>query len=532
MAESEERKKWRPLSSELLDLLVPLDQDVLCESRRLGASKGVRVEDLALCVAQDPVLVIEFLRAANLICLSEGKPVLSSLTRAIDRLGSDSIIKLLDGLTDRKSFSNPDVSRWFEIHRGRCKRTSIVGKMFAETLVKQLSDDCQLSGLFLFFGDMLTVSHLERQYVELAEEYQRGALNYRLVQAFKFEPQEVGLDYLRKTGIPEHLLGAIDKEASLRGDRAILKTIVNAAGEMVDTFDSNRWEKLSPGATLPSKSAIRLLVLSKQQYLKIYERATEYLSEMRDSEERKKNPPVEEAPQMESNFISFAPQTNSLQGEIQNLLFGLMNEPEPEEDEGEALIRELEREFGLLDQQKKSARSSDSPRKIAPPPLQTKRGNEFLTNISSMFESVSSSEELLGELLERLTDEGLFEKAAIIALSNDTTSAIVVAARGLNVKHGQKMRIRDTLSPLARGFSKVQSFGNVSNENSPFGSKAFALAPLNANHRNPVALYADCGVNGSLTFEARRIFRTVVDMANQKLVQLPGGIPVEIDDHY
>jgi len=120
----------------------------------------------------------------------------------------------------------------------------------------------------------------------------------------------------------------------------------------------------------------------------------------------------------------------------------------------------------------------------------------------------------------------------VIALSNDRKNAIIVAARGLDVKHGQRMHIQDRLSPLAQGFSKVQSFGNVSNENYPFGSKAFAVAPLNANHNNPVALYADCGVDGSLTFEARRVFRTVVDMVNQKLVQLPGGIPLEIDDDY
>ncbi|MEZ4753703.1 MAG: hypothetical protein R3A13_05255 [Bdellovibrionota bacterium] len=63
----------------------------------------------------------------------------------------------------------------------------------------------------------------------------------------------------------------------------------------------------------------------------------------------------------------------------------------------------------------------------------------------------------------------------------------------------------------------------------PFGSKAFALSPIDADHDTPVALYADCGVDGSITFEARRIFRTVVEIHNQKLPSLPGGIPVELN---
>ncbi|NMC63253.1 MAG: hypothetical protein GYA55_08790 [SAR324 cluster bacterium] len=211
-----------------------------------------------------------------------------------------------------------------------------------------------------------------------------------------------------------------------------------------------------------------------------------------------------------------------------------MTEPEDQPESSTApSIQELAEEFALtFDTESKAARSSEKPKKIAPPKLQTTRGNQFLGEISTMFETVASSEELLTELLEKLTFDGNFEKAAIIALSNDRKMAVVVAARGIDAKQGQRMNIKDPLSPLAQGFSKVQSFGNVESQHSPFGSKAFALAPLNANHKNPVALYADCGNESSLTFESRRIFRTVVDMVNQKLVQLPGGIPVELDENY
>lgn len=537
MADEHERKKGRPLGSELLGLLLPVDPYVLAEARRLSALKGVRVEDLVTCIAQDPVVVIEFLKAANAICLSEGKPVLSSLLRAIDRLGSQSILKLLEQLAERSSFAYEEVNYWFEIHRSRCKRTSIISRLWAETLIKHLSDDCQLSGLFSFFGDLLAVSHLQEQYVSITEENQKGVINYRIFHSFKFEPQQIGLTYLRKVGIPDSIIAVIDKASPVKADRAIMKTLIAVAGEMVAAFDSNKWEKLSPGVQLPAKSSIRLLVINKSQYLKLYERATEYLTEMRNFEERKRTTRAEVLPDEKSReeiSINFVPQEQSLQNDIQNLLFDLMTDDLPEEPvEAIPSMEELESEFSLeMSDIPKSARSNEEFKKVDPPKLQTSRANQFLESICHMFESASSSEELLTDLLERLTDDGRFEKAAIIALSNDKSSAIVVAARGLNLKHGSRMRIEDPLSPLAQGFSKIQSFGSVSNESSPFGSKAFALAPLNANHHNPIAIYADCGNDGSLTFEARRVFRTVVEMANERLMQLPGGIPLELEENY
>lgn len=124
--------------------------------------------------------------------------------------------------------------------------------------------------------------------------------------------------------------------------------------------------------------------------------------------------------------------------------------------------------------------------------------------------------------------DGPYEKSALIVVSKDRKHAIVVAARGPNIGNGQKIELNDPLSPLAQCFSKVQSFSNRINEASPFGCKSFALAPIDADHDTPVALYADCGNDAALTFEARRVFRTVVNLLNQKLPTIPGGIPVEL----
>jgi hypothetical protein len=116
----------------------------------------------------------------------------------------------------------------------------------------------------------------------------------------------------------------------------------------------------------------------------------------------------------------------------------------------------------------------------------------------------------------------------LIVVSKDKSQAIVVAARGPNIGNGQKLSITDPLNPLAQCFTKVQSFGNRESEYSPFGSKSFSLAPINADHDTPVARYADCGNDRAISFEARRVFRTVVEILNERLPQIPGGIPVEL----
>ncbi|MCI5065110.1 hypothetical protein MRY87_05255, partial [bacterium] len=192
-------------------------------------------------------------------------------------------------------------------------------------------------------------------------------------------------------------------------------------------------------------------------------------------------------------------------------------------------LGEIQEQFGLSTSKPKKIRDQTPdapPVKPTTPQLRTKGGNKFVASVSSLFEEADTSEELLTGLLQRLVD-GPFEKAALIVVSQDRKSAIVVAARG-PIGNGQKIEITDPLSPLAQCFTKVQSFSSKANEASPFGCKSFAVAPIDADHDTPVALYADCGDKGAISFEGRRIFRTVVDILNEKLPTIPGGIPVEL----
>ena len=533
-----------------LNVLLPADQHVWAEARRLAAG-NVRVEDLAFCATQDPVIALELIHKSNAMFFAGSRSQITSPKAAITRLGSDVVIECLEKVKERVAFDDEDVSHWFEVHRGRGKRISIVATILAEALARNLVEDCQTAGLFYCIGEMLAVAHFRGTYVKLAEEHSRSGVNYRLATDLKFDTERVGLTYLRRQGVPETLLFTLDREAVSRSpDRAASRPIVQAAAELVEAFDSNRWEKLAPGKKLAPKSAIRLLKITDGQYLKVYERASEYLFSARLLEERKKQQDAVRTlntPAVQRPVAAMTSEQAALDAEINSLLFGpptveARTVPRPALEPAKAAetkIKEVSDELKATAEQfslnpKKKTKSvprvtKKAATKKAAPQLTSKKGSAAVSSIDSMFNTTNSSEQLLTELLSMLVDNGPFKQSALIVVSKDRKNAIVVAARGPNLGNGQKLLLEDPLSPLAQCFSRVQSFGSEkSSKDSPFGSKAYALAPIDADHETPVALYADCGNDGKISFEARRVFRTVVELLNERLPQVPGGIPVEL----
>lgn len=527
------------------------------EARRLASNRNARVEDLALCASQDPVLVIELLRMANAVSLSGERRVISTTASAIVRLGSQIVTETLEGIIDRPQCEDPEIRRVFEAQRNRCKRAAIISRLLAELAAKQVADDCQTAGLFVFVGELLAVAHFGSLYVKLFDNGSPASANSRLANDFKFDVEKAGLTYLQRQGIPDIVISALDREGRTRqADRAIMKPVCFAAAEVIDAFDTNRWEKLSPGRQLPPKSALRSLQLNENAYLRFYERASEYLFHERTAQAKITlkdldavdtsdvvSPEVERpAPVTRSANASVNADFNEkLEAEIQQLLSVTEPRTERESPKAPATIKAVTKTLELNEETKQdlfsltpstpktTARVQQTKSLIAPPPLRTEAGNSFVTDVQKRLDSHSSSEDLLRDILGILTEDGgPFEKSALIVVSKTRSSALVVAARGPQITCGQTLVLDDPLSPLAQCFSKVQSFGSRSSKESPWGSKAFALSPIDADHDTPVALYADCGESGSITFEARRIFRAVVDILNQKLPTIPGGIPVEV----
>jgi len=549
-----------------LALMLPPDPAVLAEARRLVGEGSTRMDELAVCASQDPVVVIELLRVANAMYFSEGRPPITSVKTAAIRLGADVLLETFDKLAERASVEDPEVSRWFELHRVRCKRASIVSSILSEALARPLLDECQVAALLMFVGEMIAVMHLKERYTKLANEASRSALLFRLAQDFKFDVESMSVSYLRRHGTPEGILMVLDRDSVIRAkDRVVMKPICMAAGELVDAFDQNRLDKLAPGKQIPPKSALRILMMSEPQYLKVYERVSEFLFSFRVLEERKqeaarKSQGKAPAGSASARSASSSPSSKQLQTEIQSILDeeldddlddvgneldeveALAVEDDDIEEAEETQVEELDeplgaslKEFNLRPEaaaSKTVARVATTEKKPEGTPIiHTKKGTQFLSDIAGMLGEAKTSQELLAQILAKLVTPGPFEKAAIIVVSKDRKKAIVVACRGPALGGGQTLSLDDPLNPLAQCLSRVQSYGRNKNNVSPFGSRAFAVAPLDADHDTPVALYADCGKNGALTFESRRIFRAVVGILNKRLPTLPGGIPVEVSDN-
>mgnify|MGYP002381284258 CR=1 FL=1 len=513
----------KPVPS-VMNTVLPPELTIWYEARRLCGDPNMSVDELAACIAQDPVLVIEFLKIANGMSIGGTKQTTTTIKGSIIRLGSEFTIDTLNSVEARTQLSDPGVSNWFETHRSRCTRTAIIARMIAEVQAKHIADECQVAGLLSFVGELIAVAHFREKYVKIAENNTRTGTIFRLATDFKFDVRSVGFSYLTKQGLPQIILSALDQDSSAKsGDKMIMKPIVASANELIDAFDSGKWGKYAPGKLLPSKSPLRLLSIQESQYTKIYERATQYLFLTRQQDEKKRyeketkvmqRPTIEEAPPAapaaKKEDISERQRTiSNLNDEINNLLsFSFTDIPT-------ATTSSFE-----IDRSQIAAET---------PPVKTKSIQTIVTSIASELNNASNSEELLSSILDKLITSGPFEKTALIVVAKDKTHAKVVAARGPNIGSGQQINISDPLSPLAQSFSKVRSFGKQSSDVSPFGSNSFAVAPIDAQYENPVALYADCGSKASITFEARRVFRSVVELLNEKLPTLPGGIPVEFD---
>ena len=286
-------------------------------------------------------------------------------------------------------------------------------------------------------------------------------------------------------------------------------------------------------------------MLFRSQYLKIYERISEYLFAVRVTEEKQKKQAEIEIDKQLASIAAQSSEQEKLQDEIKTILDEtpqqvteiveveetikiVESKPQAIEKSAEDVQEKKELYNLQKNETKTKARVENSTKRISPPKMASKKAKAIVSAFLDIMNSAEKSEDLLSQILAKLVDSGPFQKSALIVVSKDRTKALVVAARGPNIGNGQELDISDPLNPLAQCFSKVQSFGNKKNKCSPFGSKSFALAPIDADHTTPVALYADCGNEGSISFDARRVFRTVVEILNEKLPNIPGGIPVEL----
>lgn len=577
--------------SGIYGVLLPPDLEVLKEARRLSGERNSRVHDLAHCILRDPVVTMELLKVSNEMSYTATRQQIVAVKPAIIRVGWEALNQTLEELETRPQIEDPNVSKWFETVRERSRRCSAVSQFLAEIFAKSFVEDCGVCGVLLYAGELLAIINLGSRYVELAEEHPRGAIQYRLLQDYKVNLEKQRTAYLQRQGIPSAMIATIDPEGTIKtADRTIMKPILMAAEELVEAYDSNRWDKVAPGKQLPPKSAVRLLPFNDSQYIKFFERATSFLhgstvelerkhlASLQQSEPTPLSPSEEWSEEEEEREFLESPETHgsdastlfvdeNLEEELNSLLggkrvsedeettsldsseddfaptkpsalFASRTPPASPEIKGSVSIASLKRTptipgFRKDTRDAPSNRSATSMTMMRPPSASSRDrdgqkdpndSQAVVEEVSKLVEKAASCQELLIGVLDGLVDKGPFEKTALLIISQDRSKATAVAIRGRETKNAETIILDNSFAPLTESFT----FGRTNNQKSPFGSSAFALATIDSLDASPLALYADCGEHSVIPFEARRIFRSIVEKLKDKLGHVPGEIPREI----
>lgn len=482
---------------------LPADQAILRNARVLAADGNSRISALATLALRDPVLTLELIKTANTVIFAGDRPAIGNVRTALVRLGSSSIIDLLDALVERGNNLEEEVSIEFDTLRKLSVHIAEISALVASIANHDLKEMAQIAGLMTQLGHMIACAHLGSKYTKLAANRSRAAIVYKLQQDHHFDVSGIQLGYLRMRGMPQDMFFALDRDLPCKTpSQSALRFIVASAAELVEAFALDKLDKYAKQGTLPSKSSLRLLKLTEAQHELMYESVTEYL--VHGSKR-----PSSAIPELETEREQNVPRDDRSEN-LQN--FDPLDAVEAELSASVA-TEGVSTQDPLSDAETPKELSEDAKRVVA--------------LIKHICMECSSTHDLLNKVLNILITAGPYRRAALIVLGNGNKSAMIHTEVGTGLGKGAQIPIDDPLSPLALCLTKLRSFNakGVEDVLSPFGLTSYALSPIKVKHTAPVVLYADCGLDKPLALEARKIFRLVVGLLNTVLPRLPGGLP-------
>jgi HD-like signal output (HDOD) protein len=237
-----------------------------------------RIELAGDIAVRDPVLVLELLRASNVMAVADGKAPLTNVNTALVRLGTEGTQSFLDELAGRPALSTPELSTYFEKVRSDCSHIGGLAGNIADVLARNLRDDAVSIGDLMNIGELVCIQFLEQGYVDAADGNSRAKLLYRLEKDHGIDVEKLGVNYLKRCGMPEPVLSIIDREAKPRMPaRQILKPVCATAVELYYAAIDGKLDKYRPGETLPLKSTLRMMQLKDAQHKAIFEKVSEYV---------------------------------------------------------------------------------------------------------------------------------------------------------------------------------------------------------------------------------------------------------------
>ncbi len=274
---SEPKVSGNPLPK-AITIKLPISPSVLEDAYTLATESNVRIADLGKSFLKDPILVLELIKAANNLVANQRRPAIASIDSAIITLGSAQLVNNLESLRPRATSSLDDIEKMMNTLRIRAVKVSRVARIIAGITNPYLTESATISGLMSSLGDMLACQMLGRVYVDLSKELNRASLVYRLINTRNFDVNKIRVAYMRNYDLPESLVHPMDKSEPCKNhSQAHLRFTIDSALEIVEAYHSGKWDKYAPGRPLPTKSALRLLLLSSVNYEAIYELSDTFL---------------------------------------------------------------------------------------------------------------------------------------------------------------------------------------------------------------------------------------------------------------
>ena len=249
---SEEPSELKPINKKVwLNTAFPPDPVVWRTARRIVQLRELRMSDLLTCVIQDPVLVLSVMHEANSMVYGANTE-LSSVFSALTRLGSVSMRQLLDNIIDNPVYEDDNVRECFELYRSKARRNAIAALLLAEATNCTNRELCQTVAVLMTVGNMLAIANFGRGYTDLIRHGSQAKANYAIINQAKFDPERAGLEYLLRQNIPNLIVSILDRDEKLDSpDYLLIRHIAYAALELVDYYDSDKWDRLAPGEARP-----------------------------------------------------------------------------------------------------------------------------------------------------------------------------------------------------------------------------------------------------------------------------------------
>jgi HD-like signal output (HDOD) protein len=545
---------------------VPPDSAVLEEVVQAVQSNSGNLNYLAISIYRDVATVFEIIRLANSTQFNFDQDQINDLQTALTRIGWQNLRDIITELSTQAKKDYPAKNRWLESYRSRCRRSGMIARIFAESIAKNLTQEAQTIACFSYFGDMLAVLHLGHLYLELAENHPRNRILYKLSSEYNFDVESVALNYLEKNGLPRQMLEIFNRGLTHNNlARTHLRPIIFSASELVDAYDCGKFARYLELNDLPQSSHLKNLKINRYQFPKVIERIEMYLNSAIQIEKSAKT--ISES--VASKVLLYADNGKLIQNQEQSSLVKETPVDKVILEERTVSASPLsklnsKKNEGLSQSPKDGATANSFEEEKTPPtdkkdifdlrntqqtrhyrraakvvysyddeieadddlPVTVGAPSSKIILINKVITIAESSEQLLSLCLEMMTQNS-FQNICLLIVNKKVETALILAARGKNIKAGTALQINGEMGPFYDGFSKVISSPTRQSSSSPLGSSTYAVSPLQIDHSLPILLYADCGQNEIISFEARRIFRHIVRSINQRLPRLPGGILME-----